>query len=83
MIHKREFVFYHEYNFECQYFFNISKRGMPITDMLLYNVLFDIQRNSFAVLSVENGRKRPISSLLPCEMNFLKVFILNRSVAPV
>jgi hypothetical protein len=34
----------------------------------------DIQKNNFAALSVGNGRKRPIPSLLPCEMNFLKVY---------
>ena len=31
----------------------------------------DVQKNNFAALSVGNGRKRPIPSLLPCEMNFL------------
>jgi mRNA-degrading endonuclease YafQ of YafQ-DinJ toxin-antitoxin module len=35
----------------------------------------DFQKNDFAALSVGNGRKRPIPSLLPCEMNFLKVHI--------
>ena len=35
----------------------------------------DIQKNNFAALSVGNGRKRPIPSLLPCEMNFLKVYM--------
>ena len=34
----------------------------------------DFQKNNFAALSVGNGRKRPILSLLPCEMNFLKVY---------
>jgi len=34
----------------------------------------DFQKNNFAALSVENGRKKPIPSLLPCEMNFLKVY---------
>ena len=35
----------------------------------------DFQKNNFAALSVGNSRKRPIPSLLPCEMNFLKVYI--------
>jgi hypothetical protein len=42
----------------------------------------DFQKNNFASLSVGDGRKffkasaakRPIPSLLPCEMNFLKVY---------
>ena len=41
----------------------------------------DIQKNNFAALSVGNGRKRPIPSLLPCEMNFLKVYIFLTSQA--
>jgi hypothetical protein len=35
----------------------------------------DFQKNNFAALSVGNGRKRPIPSLLPCEMNFLKAIV--------
>jgi hypothetical protein len=35
-------------------------------------IFIDIQKNNFAALSVGNGRKRPIPSLLPCEMNFKK-----------
>jgi len=34
----------------------------------------DFQKNNFAALSVGNGRKRPIPSLLPCEINFLKIY---------
>jgi hypothetical protein len=40
----------------------------------------DFQKNNFAALSVGDGQKRPIPSLLPCEMNFLNVYtavILN------
>jgi hypothetical protein len=37
----------------------------------------DFEKNNFAALSVRNGRKRPIPSLLPCEMNFLKVYSRN------
>ncbi|HSO67766.1 MAG TPA: hypothetical protein VLP30_07915, partial [Desulfatirhabdiaceae bacterium] len=36
----------------------------------------DFQKNNFTALSVGDGRKRPIPSLLPYEMNFLKVYIL-------
>ena len=39
----------------------------------------DFEKNNFAALSVRNGRKRPIPSLLPCEMNFLKVYIFLTS----
>jgi hypothetical protein len=31
----------------------------------------DIQKNIFAALSAGNGRKMPIPSLPPCELNFL------------
>ncbi|MFZ3045305.1 MAG: membrane protein insertion efficiency factor YidD [Desulfatirhabdiaceae bacterium] len=34
----------------------------------------DLQKNIFAALSVGDGRKRPIPSLLPCEMSFLKIY---------
>jgi hypothetical protein len=45
----------------------------------------DLQKNNFAALSVGDGRqffkalaaKRPIPSLLPCEMNFLKVYKIH------
>ncbi len=37
----------------------------------------DFQKNNFAALSVGNGRKRPIPSLLPCEINFLKIYRLR------
>jgi hypothetical protein len=40
----------------------------------------DFQKNNFAALSVVNGRKRPIPSLLPCEMNFLKVYIIRLEI---
>jgi hypothetical protein len=39
-----------------------------------YGSSIDFQKNNFAALSVGNGRKRPIPSLLPCEMNFLKAY---------
>ena len=39
--------------------------------------IIDFQKNNFAALSVGNGRKRPIPSLLPCEMNFLKVYSMG------
>jgi hypothetical protein len=35
----------------------------------------DFQKNNFAALSVGNGRKMPIPSLLPCDMNLLKVYM--------
>jgi len=34
----------------------------------------DFQKNNLAALSVGNGQKRPIPFLLPCEINFLKVY---------
>jgi hypothetical protein len=34
----------------------------------------DFQKNNFTALSVGDGRKWPIPDLLPCEMNFLKVY---------
>jgi hypothetical protein len=49
----------------------------PITGMSIILYSIDFQKNNFAALSVGNGRKRPIPSLLPCEMNFLKVYTLN------
>jgi hypothetical protein len=42
--------------------------------------IIDFQKNNFAALSVGNGRKMPIPSLLPCEMNFLKVCIIVESI---
>jgi hypothetical protein len=36
-----------------------------------------VQKNNSAALSVGNGRKRLIPSLLPFEMNFLKVYSVN------
>jgi hypothetical protein len=43
-------------------------------DGIANTIYIDIQKNNFAALSVRNGRKRPIPSLLPCEMNFLKAY---------
>jgi hypothetical protein len=39
-----------------------------------YGPSIDYQKNNFAALSVGNGRKRPIPSLLPYEINFLKIY---------
>jgi uncharacterized protein (TIGR00369 family) len=53
---------------------------MVMSEFICYHPVFlkkltiDFQKNNFAALSVGNGRKRPIPSLLPCEMNFLKVY---------
>jgi hypothetical protein len=35
----------------------------------------DILKNNFAVLSVGNGRKKPVPYLPPCELIFMKVCI--------
>jgi hypothetical protein len=52
----------------------LSDRGLLLTDVKTIG----IQKNNFAALSVGNGRKRPIPSPLPCETNFLRVYIISR-----
>jgi hypothetical protein len=51
------------------------RRSFLVTALFKFILSIDFQKNNFAALSVGNGRKWPIPSLLPCEMNFLKVYI--------
>ncbi|MFZ3047345.1 MAG: hypothetical protein WA151_15665, partial [Desulfatirhabdiaceae bacterium] len=41
--------------------------------MTIVKMTIDFQKNNFTALSAGDGH-RPILSLLPCEMNFLKVY---------